>query len=157
MNHDELNHWSKRAADWARDYHATLRDKPVRPDIQPGEFRAKIDFKRTILWEGTVAEFYAGGATEEQTGYWSADFFKALTTHYGLTREQAVYFSTHEEADLKEHEGGVMGHGSFRRLVLQRLLEDGIEVRAGYDLDYCGLTAVDLHGDILNASLAAAG
>jgi len=120
------------------------------------EFRAKIDFKRAILWEGTVAEFYAAGATEEQTGYWSAEFFKALTTHYDLTREQAVYFSTHEESDLKEHEG-VMGHGSFRRLVLQRLLEAGIEVRTGYDLEYCGLTAVDLHGDILNASLAIAG
>ena len=133
-----------------------IEEDEVYLDPMLAEFRAKIDFKRTILWEGTVAEFYAGGATEEQTGYWSADFFKALTTHYGLTREQAVYFSTHEEADLKEHEGGVMGHGSFRRLVLQRLLEDGIEVRAGYDLDYCGLTAVDLHGDILNASLAAA-
>ena len=43
MNHNELNHWSKRAADWARDYHATLRDRPVRPDIQPGEFRARIE------------------------------------------------------------------------------------------------------------------
>src|SRR6058998_2929754 len=88
------------------------------------EFRAKIDFKRSILWEGTVAEFYAAGATEEQTGYWSADFFKALTRHYGLSAEEAIYFSTHEEADLKEHADGVMGHGSFRRLVLQRLLED---------------------------------
>lgn len=117
------------------------------------EFRAKIDFKRAILWEGTVAEFYAAGATEEQTGYWSAEFFKALTTHYGLTPEQAIYFSTHEEADLKEHDDGVMGHGSFRRLVLQRLLEGGIEVRTGYDLEYCGLTAVDLHGRILDASL----
>ena len=82
------------------------------------EFRAKLDFKRSLLWEGTIAEFYAAGATEEQTGYWSADFYKALTTHYGLSREQAVYFSTHEEADLKEHDG-VMGHGSFRRLVLK--------------------------------------
>ena len=118
------------------------------------EFRAKIDFKRAILWEGTVAEFYAAGATEEQTGYWSADFFKALTARYGLTREQAVYFSTHEEADLKEHEGGVMGHGSFRRMVLQRLLEDGMaEVRPGYSLEYCGMTAVDLHGVILQAAL----
>jgi pyrroloquinoline quinone (PQQ) biosynthesis protein C len=118
-------------------------------------FRAKIDFKRAILWEGTVAEFYAAGATEEQTGYWSADFFKALTTHYGLTREQAVYFSTHEEADLKEHDG-VMGHGSFRRMVLQRLLEDGMaEVRPGYSLEYCGMTAVDLHGVILQAALDA--
>jgi pyrroloquinoline quinone (PQQ) biosynthesis protein C len=121
------------------------------------EFRAKIDFKRSILWEGTVAEFYAAGATEEQTGYWSAEFYKALTTHYGLTRQQAVYFSTHEEADLEEHEG-VMGHGSFRRLVLQRLFEDGMAtVRPGYSLEYCGLTAVDLHGVCLQAALEAAG
>ena len=117
------------------------------------EFRAKIDFKRSVLWEGTVAEFYAAGATEEQTGYWSAEFYKALTTHYRLTPQQAVYFSTHEEADLKEHEG-VMGHGSFRRLVLQRLLEDGMaDVRPGYSLEYCGQTAVDLHGVILQAAL----
>ena len=117
------------------------------------EFRAKLDFKRSILWEGTVAEFYAAGATEEQTGYWSAEFFKALTTHYGLTREQAVHFSTHEEADLKEHEG-VMGHGRFRRLVLQRLFEDGMAtVRPGYSLEYCGLTAVDLHGVCLQVAL----
>jgi pyrroloquinoline quinone (PQQ) biosynthesis protein C len=121
------------------------------------EFRAKIDFKRSILWEGTVAEFYAAGATEEQTGYWSADFFRALTAHYGLTREQAVYFSTHEEADLKEHADGVMGHGSFRRLVLQRLLEDEMAyVRPGFSLEYCGMTAVDLHGVILQAALDAA-
>ncbi|MET0643181.1 MAG: iron-containing redox enzyme family protein [Candidatus Binatia bacterium] len=121
------------------------------------EFRAKIDFKRSILWEGTVAEFYAAGATEEQTGYWSADFFKALTTHYGLTAEQAIYFSTHEEADLKEHAGGVMGHGSFRRAVLQRLLEEEIAtVRPGYTLEYCGMTAVDLHGKILQAAYDAA-
>ena len=120
------------------------------------EFRAKIDFKRSILWEGTVAEFYAAGATEEQTGYWSADFFKALTRHYGLSAEEAIYFSTHEEADLKEHADGVMGHGSFRRLVLQRLLEDRMaEVRPGYSLEYCGLTAVDLHGVILQAALNA--
>ena len=117
------------------------------------EFRAKLDFKRSILWEGTVAEFYSAGATEEQTGYWSAEFFKALTGHYGLTREQAVYFSTHEEADLKEHDG-VMGHGSFRRLVLQRLLQDGMaQTRPGYTLEYCALTAVDLHGRILQAAL----
>ena len=120
------------------------------------EFRAKLDFKRSILWEGTVAEFYAAGATEEQTGYWSAEFFKALTTHYGLSREQAVYFSTHEEADLKEHDG-TMGHGSFRRLVLQRLLQDGMAYsRPGYTLEYCAQTAVDLHGVILDAAFNAA-
>ena len=44
------------------------------------EFRAKLDFKRSLLWEGTMSEFYTAGATEEQTGYWSAEFFKSLTT-----------------------------------------------------------------------------
>lgn len=42
MNHDDLNHWSKIAADWARDYHANLRDRPVRPQIAQGEFLAQI-------------------------------------------------------------------------------------------------------------------
>ena len=42
MNHDELNHWSKRAADWARAYHAGLRDLPVRAQVRPGETAAKL-------------------------------------------------------------------------------------------------------------------
>lgn len=49
-----------------------------------------------------------------------------------------------------------MGHGSFRRLVLQRLLEDGAEVRPGYTLGYCALSSMDLHGAILQATLQAA-
>ncbi|HEX9444058.1 MAG TPA: iron-containing redox enzyme family protein [Candidatus Binatia bacterium] len=120
------------------------------------EFRAKIDYFRAIVWEGTVAEFYAAGATEEQFGHWAGEVFTALTSHYGLTPEQAVYFSLHEEADTREHEGGIMGHGSFRRMALQRLLEDGAEVRPGYTLEYCALSSIDLHGAILEASLNAA-
>jgi len=120
------------------------------------EFRAKIDYFRAIVWEGTVAEFYAAGATEEQFGHWAGEVFTALTTHYNLTPQQAVYFSLHEEADTREHEGGIMGHGSFRRMVLQRLLEDGAEVRPGYTLEYCALSSIDLHGVILEAALNAA-
>lgn len=116
------------------------------------EFRAKIDYFRAIVWEGTVAEFYAAGATEEQFGHWAGKVFTALTTHYGLSAEQAIYFSLHEEADTREHEG-IMGHGSFRKMVLQRLLEGGAEVRPGYSLEYCALTSMDLHGAILQASL----
>ena len=56
-----------------------------------------------------MAEFYAAGATEEQFGYWAGEVFIALTKHYGLTPEEAVYFSLHEEADTREHEGGIMG------------------------------------------------
>ena len=43
MDHDDLAHWSKRAADWARDYHAGLRGRPVRPDLAPGDFRKLIE------------------------------------------------------------------------------------------------------------------
>lgn len=43
MNYDELKDWSKRAADWAHDYHTGLRQRPVRPNVAPGAFRAAID------------------------------------------------------------------------------------------------------------------
>jgi pyrroloquinoline quinone (PQQ) biosynthesis protein C len=56
------------------------------------EFRAKIDYFRAIVWEGTVAEFYAAGATEEQFGHWAGEVFTALTTHYGLTRSRRCIF-----------------------------------------------------------------
>ncbi|MBL9048953.1 MAG: aspartate aminotransferase family protein [Tabrizicola sp.] len=36
MDHESLRHWSKRAADWAADYHAGLRDRPVRAPLAPG-------------------------------------------------------------------------------------------------------------------------
>ena len=36
MNHEELNRWSKWAADWITEYHAGLRDRPVRGPLAPG-------------------------------------------------------------------------------------------------------------------------
>ncbi|MFN4172516.1 MAG: pyridoxal phosphate-dependent decarboxylase family protein [Pseudorhodobacter sp.] len=42
MNHDDLNHWSKRAADWATGYHKGLRDRPVRAPLTPGALVAKL-------------------------------------------------------------------------------------------------------------------
>jgi pyrroloquinoline quinone (PQQ) biosynthesis protein C len=118
----------------------------LRRPMLPGA-RAILDFKRALLWEGTVAEWWFSMLTEEPIGHWARAWFKALTAHYGFTSEQAVYFSTHEEADLKEHDDGVMGHGSFNRMVMQRILEDGYaDVRAGYTLEYCALASVDLYG-----------
>ncbi|UWP96293.1 aspartate aminotransferase family protein [Aliiroseovarius crassostreae] len=43
MNHDDLVTWSTKAAEWARDYHQGLRARPVRPDITPGAFLARIN------------------------------------------------------------------------------------------------------------------
>ncbi len=42
MDHDELNLWAKRAADWVRDYHAGLRARPVRARVKPGEVAARL-------------------------------------------------------------------------------------------------------------------
>ena len=121
------------------------------------EFRAKIDFMRSIVYEGTAAEWYAAVTTEEQIGHWSAACYKALTTHYGFDREKATYFATHVEADLEEHEAGVMGHASFNRMALQRLLETGVaDERPTYGLEYCAMTSVDLHGVMLRTALEAA-
>ena len=42
MNHNDLRHWSKRAADWAHDYHANLRDRPVRAPLVPGAIARQL-------------------------------------------------------------------------------------------------------------------
>jgi aromatic-L-amino-acid decarboxylase len=42
MDHEELRRWSKRAADWSADYHAGLRDRPVRAQVSPGEVKAAL-------------------------------------------------------------------------------------------------------------------
>ena len=122
------------------------------------EFRGKIDFMRGIVYEGTAAEWYAAVTTEEQIGHWSGACYKALTTHYGFDREKAAYFATHVEADLAEHEEGVMGHASFNRMALQRLLETGMaDERPTYGLEYCAATSVDLHGMMLRAAMEETG
>jgi pyrroloquinoline quinone (PQQ) biosynthesis protein C len=122
------------------------KDEILRQPMLP-EARAIVNFKRSLLWEGTVAEWWFSMLTEEPIGYCAAAWFKALTTHCGLSRKQATYFSTHEEADLEEHDEGVMGHGSFNHTVTQRILEDGYaDVREGYSLEYCALASVDLYG-----------
>jgi hypothetical protein len=55
--------------------------------------------------------------------------------------------------DLEEHENGVLGHGSFNRLALQRLLETGMaDERHTYGLEYCAMTSVDLHGAMLRSA-----
>jgi pyrroloquinoline quinone (PQQ) biosynthesis protein C len=129
------------------------KDQILREPMLP-EARAILDFKRCLLWEGTVAEWWFSMLTEEPIGHWAASWFKSLTAKYGFTPQHAVYFSTHEEADLKEHDGDVMGHGSFNRMVMQRILEDGYaDTREGYNLEYCAMAAVDLYGVMHRAAV----
>jgi pyrroloquinoline quinone (PQQ) biosynthesis protein C len=131
-----------------------LTEEEIFNEPMLSEFRAKIDFVRSILYEGTAAEWYGTITTEEQIGHWSAVCYKALTEHYGFSRDQAIYFATHYEADLQEHEEGVMGHGTFNRIALQRLLETGMaDERHTYGVEYCAMTSVDLHGVMLRAAI----
>ncbi|MFG5384117.1 pyridoxal phosphate-dependent decarboxylase family protein [Yoonia sp. R2-816] len=42
MTHDELLEWSRRAAEWALDYHNGLRDRPVRAQVAYGATAARL-------------------------------------------------------------------------------------------------------------------
>ncbi len=42
MKWDEYSDWAKMIADWGADYHATLRDRPVRAQTAPGQIAAQL-------------------------------------------------------------------------------------------------------------------
>lgn len=42
MDKEDFRTWSRHAADWGVDYRATLRDRPVRPKLQPGKVRDSL-------------------------------------------------------------------------------------------------------------------
>ncbi len=42
MKWDEFARWGRQIADWGRDYHEGLRDRPVRAKVRPGEIAAQI-------------------------------------------------------------------------------------------------------------------
>jgi pyrroloquinoline quinone (PQQ) biosynthesis protein C len=107
--------------------------------------RAISDYCRRIFQDGSIAELWGLHVYEETLGHWSKAWARALQTHYGFNAEQIVYFTAHAEADLVRHEGR-MGHGPLNRMILQRILEQGMTgARLGYDLKYCAFTMVDLH------------
>jgi pyrroloquinoline quinone (PQQ) biosynthesis protein C len=122
------------------------------------EARAINDFCHKIFLDGSVAELWGLHVFEESLSHWSGQWFKALTGHYGFSNDAACYFSTHEEADMETHSLGegeeeAMGHGAFNRTVLQRVLEEGrVEFRAGYSMEYCALTMVDLQAQMKRAA-----
>lgn len=107
--------------------------------------RAISDYCRRLFYDGAVAELWGLHVYEETLGYWSREWADALTSHYGLSTHQTVYFTAHAVADLERHEGR-LGHGPLNRMILQRIFEQGMTApRLGYDLQYCAFTMVDLH------------
>jgi pyrroloquinoline quinone (PQQ) biosynthesis protein C len=59
------------------------KDQILREPMLP-ECRAILDFKRQLMWEGTVAEWWFSMLTEEPIGHWSAMWFKTLTKNTAL-------------------------------------------------------------------------
>jgi pyrroloquinoline quinone (PQQ) biosynthesis protein C len=108
------------------------------------EARALPDFQRTLMVDGQIQEYWFSVLWEHAFGETCLDWFRALTTHYGLTTEQASYFSKHHEADTLDHLDR-KAHGEVTKTVLVRLLQQGIIERPGYSAEYCAVTPADLN------------
>jgi pyrroloquinoline quinone (PQQ) biosynthesis protein C len=109
------------------------------------EARALVDCRVRLYLEGPMAEAYATSLSEQQVGEWFGRWYTALTTHYGLTPAQAVYFNTHHEADTQEHESGT-AHGSVNARIVEACLMDGYRPeRPGYTLESAATLSVDLY------------
>ena len=43
MDKDTYRQWAHRAADWGADYHETIAERPVRPQVKSGDFADAFD------------------------------------------------------------------------------------------------------------------
>jgi pyrroloquinoline quinone (PQQ) biosynthesis protein C len=115
--------------------------------------RALGDFHKVVVWDGALQDYWASVVWEEAMGYFAQDWREALMKKYKLDLSQVVYYTTHYEADLKEHEG-TASHASIVRGVLEYMLEHGyVDERTGYGLEYCAVTPCDLNGVMLQGVL----
>jgi hypothetical protein len=113
--------------------------------------RAISDYCRRIFQDGSIIELWGMHVYEETLGHWSKQWEEALTSRYGLSKQQAVYF-TAAEADLVQHDGR-MGR-SLNHMILQRILEQGLTTtKLGYDPKYCAFTMVDLQSLMENNAI----
>jgi len=102
------------------------------------ECRAFLEYYRGVLYEGTMAEWWASFCVEEGVGHWARFFGNALRNAYNMTDQQIVYFTVHSEADLEEHGEGVMGHADLDWMVLRKIFEEGRgDFRPGFSPEYC--------------------
>ncbi len=92
--------------------------------------RARHD---SAVWSYGLRQRLGAGIGEELFAEWCALWFESLTKHYGLTKEDAYYFSLHAEADsFSDHRSGeaigheIMGHSQSVRYIAVRMLEDGL-------------------------------
>jgi aromatic-L-amino-acid decarboxylase len=95
MDHEELREWSKRAADWAAEYHAGLRERPVRAPLVPGAVARRVAGAAPEMaepMEAIWADFEAivpGGMTHWQHPRFFA-YFPANAAPASMLAEQLV-------------------------------------------------------------------
>lgn len=134
-----------------------LTEQEVLESPQLPAARALGDFHRVAVWDGGIGDYWASVVWEEAMGYFSRDWREALTKKYHLNLDDVVYYTTHYEADLKEH-AGTAAHSSIVKGVLGHLLEHGyIDERLGFGLEYCSVTPVDLNALMLQGVLDSLG
>ena len=114
------------------------------------EARGLPDFQRTLLVDGLIQEYWFSVLWEGAFGASCKEWFDVLTGTYGLTPEQASYFSKHHEADTMDHLDR-KAHSKVTQLVLVRLLQEGIVERPGYSMEYCALTPVNLNALMMDS------
>ncbi len=108
------------------------------------ECRALTEFARGLVYEGSFIEWWARSLNEEMFGHWAKHWRRALIDQYKVSEGDLHYFQVHEEADLHEHEEGLLPHGEVARRVFQTLLQDGLTwSRPGWGAEYCCLTNAD--------------
>jgi len=112
-------------------------DQMIEYEMLP-ECRAFLEYYRGVLYEGTMAEWWASFCVEEAVGHWARFFGGALRKAYKIPEEKIVYFRVHAEADLEEHADGVMAHADLDWTVLRKMLEEGrADTLPGFSLEYC--------------------
>jgi Pyrroloquinoline quinone (Coenzyme PQQ) biosynthesis protein C len=119
--------------------------------------RAISDFCHKIFIDGSIAELWGLHVFEESLSQWMREWYTALTAKYGFTNEQAIYFASREEADEESRNRGAGDEkivtGGFHRNVLERVLQQEVEFRAGYSIEYCALTMIELHAQMNQAAM----
>ncbi|MGH7770811.1 MAG: hypothetical protein ACREQA_01075 [Candidatus Binatia bacterium] len=122
------------------------REEMIHCEVYP-ECRALTEFARGLIYEGSMIEWWARSLNEVMFGHWAQKWRQALLEKYGFNDAQLHYFQVHEEADLHEHEEGLMAHGQVARLIFETMLQDGLTwSRPGWGPEYCCLTNADYVG-----------
>lgn len=120
------------------------------------ECRGWTEWFRGLAWEGNLAEWWAAHQVEQCIGHWAGLSREALRTRYGFTDEQLVYYQVHEVADLEVHEGGIIPHAEFNRIVLRTVLEDGLaDMRPGFSIAYCARMTMEYFRWFVDGAYAA--